>query len=301
MNLEKNRVGLLIQLFILALSASSLADTPLLKNEQFELLLHPEAKIISQFDNGWETFLVVEHEGQRVRVNWKEDQALLLFPNSTIRLKSEATPSGGSNITTFVDGERYEVKRSAKEIGWLLPGQQIYFQTWGGQISQAVGTADYLKLHRDSISGRLKLESSVGVTDALLNSKGQLETFDGPEYTEHLYLVRGLAFKQGPVTVRVPLPQGPFLKGLPSDRFLLVEKEMVPLAEPAAVGEPEERRDPLQAQPPTWDSPQLRAKFNEPTEDPLSVKKERRVRYDEDPLKAKTSKDSEEILRVKSY
>lgn len=289
-------------LFWIVLIQGTLAQqATTLRGPHYELSLDPKATILSRFDNGWETKMVVEYEGQKVRISWKDDLALILFPTSTLRLKVEESMSGSQTVTANLDADRYLVKKNPREVAWILPGQEVYFKTRGGQVSQVVGTNDYLKIWRDTRSGRMTLQSNAGQTDALINGKGTLEAFDGPQPTEHLYLVRGLAFRQGPVTVRLRLPESPFLKALPADRFLTIEKELVGLPEPAAQAAPENKVDPLQAEPATWDSPQLRAKFNEPGTDPLSVKKETRLKNDGDPLKAKSAPDSEEILRVKDY
>jgi hypothetical protein len=147
----------------------------------------------------------------------------------------------------------------------------------------------------------MNLTSSIGMTDAVLNSEGKLETFDGPDLSEHLYLVRGFALQAGPITLRLPLPKDPFLNGLPEDRYLWVRKEVELPTQPAARTAPVPEEDPLEAGPATWGSPELKAKFNEPNEDPLAAKKERRVKHETDPLKARTEPDSEELLRVKDY
>lgn len=277
-----------------------LAQAPTLKNELYEVYLKPGSKIVSRYDRGYETRLVVEHEGQRVRINWNRDKARILFPTSTLRLETSRVSKRMSTVTAYLDGKRYKIEKSPREVSWLLPDQQIYFRTRGGKVSQVAGPQDFLKLRRHTLAGRVTLESSVGITDALLK-KGKLETFDGPEFTDHVYLVRGLAIAQGPVTVKMPLPDGPFLSALPSDRYFTVNKEMVALPGPPDRTPKPKAKDPLQADPYTWSSPELRARSGEEDKDPLSVRKERRVNYPEDPLRAKSSEDSEEILRVKDY
>lgn len=283
---------------LLCLVCVAWAQKPTLQNDYYRILIHPEAKVVSKFDNGWETKMVVEHEGQRVRINWRGDNALILYPNTTVRLKLQPT-SDGESVICRVNGEKYEVAYSKREIAWKIPGQDVFFRTTGGKVTQAVGTADFLKLRRDTPSGRVTLESSVGVTDALLR-KGKLEIFDGPEITEHVYMVRGLAFQQGPVTIRIPLPEGPFLDGLPEDRFLLVKRDITPIAQPTANTPEEKEKDPLQAEPYTWSSPELRAREGDPGEDPLHVRKEERVKHPTDPLKATTGNDPS-VLQVKDY
>jgi hypothetical protein len=271
-----------------------------LKNEHFELVLAPGAQISDRYSTPWETRMTVEHEGQRVRVNWRDDQARFYFPTSTVRLR--VAPDGQSNtISLNFNAEQYVIKKSTREIGWLLGEEQIYFQTRGGRVSKVVGPSDYLKLGRQTQWGRMSLTSSVGTTDALLTSDGKLETFDGPDLSEHLYLVKGFAFQAGPITLRVPLPEDPFLNGLPADRYLWVRKEVELPAEPAARNAPVKEEDPLKANSATWGSPELEAKFNDPNDDPLAAKKERRVKHETDPLKARSAPDSEELLRVKDY
>lgn len=282
------------------LAGSGSAQTPLLENEHFELVLAPGAQVSDRYSNDWETRMTVQHEGQRVRVNWREDQALLYFPTSTVRLR--VVPDGTSQtITLNFDAEKYVIKKSPREIGWLLGEEQIYFQTRGGRVSKVIGPSDYLRLGRQTQWGRMNLTSSIGMTDAVLNSEGKLETFDGPDLSEHLYLVRGFALQAGPITLRLPLPKDPFLNGLPEDRYLWVRKEVELPTQPAARTAPAPEEDPLEAGPATWGSPELKAKFNEPNEDPLAAKKERRVKHETDPLKARTEPDSEELLRVKDY
>jgi hypothetical protein len=295
-----NSAKTILLLIFFSLTSAGLAQAPVLKSEHFELMLTPGAEVTDRYSNSWETRMTVEQEGLRVRVNWKEDEAIFHFPTATMRLR--VAPDGPSTtISLNFNSDRYVIKKSVREIGWLFGEQQIFFQTRGGRVSKVVGPSDYLKLGRQTQWGRMSLTSSIGTTDALLTTDGELETFDGPEVLEHLYLVRGFALQAGPITVRVPLPEDPFLNGLPSDRYLLVKKEVEPFTEPAARVAPEKEEDPLEANPATWGSPELKAKFNKPDEDPLAAKKERRVKHESDPLKAKTERDSEELLRVKDY
>ncbi|MFA5503843.1 MAG: hypothetical protein WC314_05495 [Vulcanimicrobiota bacterium] len=277
------------------------AQTPVLQNEHFELLFPPGAQITDRYENSWETRMTVEHEGIRVRVNWKDDELLFHFPTS--QLRARVVSEGNSNtINVNYNAGKIVIKKSPREIGWLLSDQQqLFFQTRGGQVAKVIGPSDYLKLGRQTPWGRISVVSSAGTTDALLNSQGTLEVFDGPELSEHLYLVKGLEIKAGPITLRLPLPSDPFLEGLPADRYFSIQQEVEALPEPAARQTEEKAPDPLRADPATWGSPELRAKFNAPDEDPLSVKKEKRVRHEVDPLRARTAPDSEEILRVKDY
>lgn len=286
-------------LLALLLGSQAAAQSTKLEGDGFELLVAPDATVVSRQDNGWETKMVLEQNGQRVRVSWRQDQAVILFPNSSVRVTA-ADGREGKRITTFDNGTKYEVIKSGREISWKLPGQDVFFRTRGGRVSQVVGNSDYLKLYPDTLGKRITVESSAGRTDALLNNKGQLETFDGPDVTDHVYLVRGFAYQKGPVTLRFPLPEDLFIDGLPKDRYLTVHQDIKPLpkVEKAAVETPEKR--PLEAKPATWDSPELRATEGKPDEDPLHSKREKIVKHPQDPLRAKTSPDSEGILQVKT-
>lgn len=291
-----------LQAILLALlcAVATSAEPVVLTSPSVELVISEEATIVSRHDNGWETKMVVEQDGQRVRISWKQDQAVLLFPTTSLRVKTEEKHKE-RKVTTYLNEAKYLITETPREVSWKLPGQDVFFRKRGGRISQAMGTADYLKLYRNTPGGRVTLQSSAGKTDALLNDKGELETFDGPEVGEHVYLVRGLALKKGPVTLRYRLPSGPFLDGLPADRFLTINQPVKPLPEPAA-REPETRpEDPLQAKPATWSSPELNANSGKREEDPLNARREKIVKHPEDPLRAKTSKNSEELLRVKDY
>lgn len=285
-------------LFVLLLAGMLSAQPVRLENDDFEIQISPDSKIVSRHDDGWETKMVVEQDGQRVRISWREDQALILFPSGTVKVSVSDGPAGRT-ITTFVNGKRYEIVKSPREIKWSLAGQEVYFRTRGGKVNQVVASNDFLKLYTDTPARRITLESSVGTTDALINSKGVLETFDGPEVTEHLYLVRGFSYQKGPVTLRYPLPESPFLEALPKDRYLTVKEEIVPLATPAQPALEEDIGNPLQAAPSTWSSPELRANEGNSKEDPLNVRREKRVRHPEDPLKAKTDPNSENLLQLK--
>lgn len=285
-------------LFVL-MAQSTLAEQVRFESDGFEMVVSSDAKIVSQHDDGWEKKLVVEQGGHRVRVSWRQDQALILFPTGTVKITAADT-SIGRTITTFVDGVKYEVVRAPREIHWKLPGQEVYFRTRGGQVNQVIAQGDFLKLHLDTPARRLTLESNAGRTDALLNDKGALETFDGPEVAEHVYMVRGLAYQKGPITLRFPLPASPFIEGLPKDRFLLVREELPPPAQTSQpVSEEFDSRDPLQATPSTWSSPELNAKQGSSKEDPLNARREKRVRHPQDPLKARTERDSENLLQLK--
>lgn len=283
-----------------------LAET--LSAPQYRLKIDPRAKISERVDTGWEKLMTVELEGQRARIRWKEDEVSVVFPDGTLRTKlSPGAGPANYELTTDFEGKRYLVKRSPREISWLLPEEQIFFRTYGGKVTNVVGTSDYLKLTRDSRGGRLSLESQAGVSDLLL-AKGALELFEGPEISAHTYFVRGLSFHRGPVTLEVPLPKEPFLDALPADRFLRVESKLTPTVAPEEPGLPtgpapeSSSRGPLEAEPATWDSPIYRANLGEKKDDPLKARREAQdFRQKGDPLKAKTEKNSEEILRVKDY
>ena len=294
----KTILSLLMLLFI---GGQAVAEQPVLKNEHYEIYLTPGTKVVSRQDRGYQTLMVVEHEGQRVRINWDKDRARILFPTSTLRLETEAVSKRMSTVTAYLDGKTYKFKTTRSEVSWLLPDQEIYFRTRGGTVNQVAGPKDFLRLRRHTLAGRVTLESGAGTTDALINDKGKLERFDGPDIAQHLYLVRGFSLDQGPISVRLPLPDGPFLSALPQDRYFRVSKEMVALPGPPDRTPPEKPKDPLQADPYTWSSPELRARSGEENKDPLSVRKERRVTYPEDPLRAKETDDSEDVLRVKNY
>ena len=295
------RTRILSLMLLLVTAGLAAADQPVLKNDHYEIYLTPGSKVVSRQDRGYQTLMVVEQAGQRVRINWDKDRARILFPTSTLRLETETVSQRMSTVTAYLDGQTYKFKTTRSEVSWLLPDQQIYFRTRGGTVSQVAGPKDFLRLRRQTLAGRITLESGAGTTDALINEKGKLERFDGPEIDQHLYLVRGFSLDQGPISVRLPLPNGPFLSALPPDRYFRVSKEMVALPGPPDRTPVEKAKDPLQADPYTWGSPELRARSGDESKDPLSVRKERRVTYPEDPLRAKGSADSEEVLRAKNY
>lgn len=278
-----------------------------LSTPQYRLRIHPDAKITQRVDTGWEVYMTVELAGERARVRWKSDGFTAIFPTGTLRaqLGANATPQA-FELTTDFEGRRYQVTRSPREVSWVLPGQEVFFRTFGGKISNVVGTSDFLKITRDSRGGRLSLESGAGSSDVLLK-KGALEVFDGPDVLDHLYFVRGLAFQRGPLTLEIPLPEEPFLNALPANRYLLVPSTQLQPAnpdEPSAGSLPAEEPlsgDPLDAQPPNWDSPVYRANAVDNNEDPLNSRREIRYPAKDRPLDAKTAPDSEEILRVQNY
>ncbi len=283
-----------------------LAET--LSAAQYRLKIDPRAKISERVDTGWEKLMTVELEGQRARVRWKEGEVSVIFPDGTLRTKlSPGAGPASYELTTDFEGKRYRVQRGPREIGWLLPGEDIFFRIYGGKVTNVVGSSDYLKVIRDSRGGRISLESQAGTSDLLL-AKGALEVFEGPDATAHTYFVRGLSFHRGPITLEIPLPKEPFLDALPPDRFLRVESKTTPAApqeEPSFPSEPipeSSSRGPLDAEPSTWDSPIYRANLGNKKDDPLKARREAKdYRQKGDPLKAKTEENSEEILRVKDY
>lgn len=284
--------------YILLLTAVDAQQPLRLENEGFNIVVSSEAKLVSQHDDGWEIKMVVEHAGQRVRISSRKDQALILFPSGTVKV-SVSDQAGARTITTFIDGKRYEIIKSPREIKWSLAGQEIYFRTRGGTVTQAIGNDDFLKVRTDTPARRITLESSAGTTDALINNKGVLETFDGPQVSDHLYMVRGFAYQKGPITLRFPLPESPFLEALPKEHYLTVREELTPLASPTRPVVEEDTGDPLQATPATWNSPELKAEEGKRKDDPLNFRREKRVRHPEDPLRAKTDRDSEDLLQLK--
>jgi hypothetical protein len=297
--------GALLALILWPLGAG--AET--LSAPQYRLKIDDDAKITQRVDTGWETIMTVEKDGQRARVRWKKGEFTVLFPDATLRLKLTEGPGAGSyELVTDFEGARYKVHRSPREVGWVLPGQEVFFRTYGGKVSSVIGTSDYLKITRDTRGGRMSLESAAGTSDVLLRN-GSLEVFAGPAVTAHLYFVRGLAFHRGPITLQIPLPEEPFLNALPKDRYLRVEaKAPAPPAAPAepdpSAAAPEQLQDdtsPLQAAPSTWNSPELRANTGDANDDPMHTQREVRYPSKDRPLDAVPTKDSEEVLRVKDY
>lgn len=284
---------------ILLVSSWAGAQGLTLEGEAFELSVAPGAKIVRRVDSAQQTHVTLAHEGQKIQIRFGADDLFVNFPTSTLRLRKRVLDSAGAyQLVTDFAGKRYTVKRSRKEISWLLPGQEVFFRTRGGKVIQAVGTADFLKLRRNTPAKRVVLESSAGVTDATLIN-GELELFDGPEVEGHVYFVRGLAFQQGPITLRIPLPDGPFFDALPADRYHRVVHTPAPLPEPAPRAVKVEKKDPLQAEPSTWDSPIYRANNGEKGKDPLNARREKRTDWRKRALEAKEQRNSEEVLRVK--
>ena len=116
----------------------------------------------------------------------------------------------------------------------------------------------------------------------------------------------GAAVRQGPITLQIPLPTGPFLSALPAEQFLVIgqeEEEEDEDSEETVVesAPPPEKENPLQAKPATWDSPELDARPVDPNDDPLNLRRENRVKHSEDPLNAKPTNNSEDVLKVKDY
>lgn len=294
-------------LFILLLMSAWPASAETLTAPQYRVKIDPQAKISERVDTGWEQLMTVELNGERARVRWKQDEVSVIFKDATLRavLAPGAGPANFS-LTTDFEGKRYKVQRTPREISWILPDQEVFFRTYGGKITNVVGTSDFLKVTRDSRGGRVSLESQAGTSDLILK-KGALETFDGPEATAHIYFVRGLAFQRGPITLEIPLPSEPFWAAMPNDRFLRVQSRN---AQDAPAGETpvptesslETTKGPLEAEPSTWNSPVYRANLGDKKDDPLRARREAKdYRTKGDPLKATTAEDSEEILRVKDY
>lgn len=275
---------------------------------QYRLKIDPQAKICERVDTGWEQLMTVELNGERARIRWKQDEVSVIFKDGTLRAKL-GPGAGPANyeLTTDFEGKRYKVQRTPREISWILPGQEVFFRTFGGRITTVVGTSDFLKVTRDTKGGRMSLESQAGLSDLLLK-KGTLEVFSGPEAVNHFYFVRGLSFQRGPITLEVPLPTEPFWAAMPADRFFRVESKNapeVPVVEPeipVGQGTESSSRGPLEAEPSSWKSPIYRANLGEKKDDPLRARREATdYRANKDPLKASTAEDSEEILRVKDY
>jgi hypothetical protein len=291
---------------ILALLWPSGSWAETLSNDCYRLKIHPDAKITERVDTGWETMMTVELAGERARVRWKSDGFTVIFPNATLRAQLGANATSTAyELTTDFEGKRYKVARSPREVSWNLPGQEVFFRTFGGKISKVLGTSDFLNITRDTRGGRISLESQAGTSDVLLR-KGALEVFDGPEVQAHLYFVRGLAFQRGPITFEVPLPKEPFLDALPADRFLVVPSTQSKPTEPeeeSAIVQPEDipEGNPLEAEPPTWASPVYRSNQGDRKDDPLNARREVRASAQDRPLDAKTAPNSEEILRVQDY
>lgn len=272
----------------------------------YTLSVAGSAQIEQQVESGLQTVATVSHEGQRIHIRATDDRLTVNFPKSTLRLQRRIVDSAGETETTIdFGGQRYVVREGRREIRWKLGSQDVFFRTRAGKVLQAVGSQDYLKLRRDTPSGRLIVESEAGTTDLSL-VKGAIEVFDGPEIDRHLYFVRGLAFQQGPIRLVLPLPGDTFLDALPPERYLRIvhtpDPSPAPVNQSAETGAEQDKRDPLQADPSSWDSPVYRANLGDDKEDPLRARREYRPERKADPLGAKgQDSDSEEVLRVKDY
>lgn len=297
------RLNVLIAVLAVIIGTTESSRGETLVAPQYRLKIDPQARIVERVDTGWEVLMTVEKDGERARVRWKPDGFTVLFPDATLRAQLDPNASRTAyQLTTDFEGKRYKVTRTPREVSWVLPGHEVFFRTYGGRVSNAVGTSDFLNITRDSKSGRLSLESQAGISDVLLN-KGALELFDGPEILSHAYFVRGLAFQRGPITLEVPLPEEPFLNALPANRYLLVSSEKPRPAvteETGSTAPPEEPspRNPLDAEPPSWESPIYRANQGDRKEDPMNARREVRHSAKDRPLDARTAPDSEALLQV---
>ena len=249
--------------------------------------------------------MAVTLDKQKARIRSHSGGTTILFPDNAIRIK-EKTTAYGSSVTVDFAGKRYVVERSRREIRWKLPKEEVYFTTRGGAVTQALGDTNFLKIRRDTPSGRVTLESNSGTSDVLLHGN-ELEVFDGPALEQHPYFVRGLSFKQGPVLIEVPLPAGAFISALPPQHYLSFDNNPVAAEETDAEVDPyadyvePKPSDPLRAEPADWHSPVNKPNIGDKKSDPLNAKREKRIKHKTDPLKAKTSKNSDKILRVKDY
>lgn len=295
----------LLGLLVLIASLPCLGDqsSTIVEGEGFRLKLLPGTEISAKNSSANLTVLTAALDKQKARIRSHSEETTILFPDNAIRIREKLT-NHGYQITVDFAGRRYIVEKSRREIHWKLPGEEVFFTTRGGAVTQALSDKNFLKIRRDTPSGRATLQSNSGTSDVLLHNN-TLEVFDGPAIEQHAYFVRGLAFKQGPVLIEIPLPGGVFIDALPRQRYLSFENN--PVAADTSVVDPyadyvePKPADPLRAEPADWHSPVIKSNSGEKNSDPLNAKREKRIKHETDPLKAKTTKDSDEILRVKDY
>ncbi len=280
------------------------AEQLLIGDAEVRIRIGPEVQVLKHVARAGEESFTLEDQGEVVQVRWRPDDLWVNLSEGVLRIKRHPGRTQDTwQLVADYSGERFTVGRGPREISWRLPQEDVFFQTRGGYVQQALGNSDHLKIRRDTPGRQVTVESRSGESVAKLGSKG-LEVIDGPELENHRYFVRGLAFQLGAITVELPLPEDIFTKALAQDRYLTLIQRSVPEREPTQPASQFKERPahPLQAEPATWNSPSLRAVEVDRNEDPIRAKKEQRPdRKQGDPLKAITEKDSEELLRVKDY
>ncbi len=292
---------------VVCTASASWADQILVESSDVKVSISGEVELLRHHRAAYEESFTLRQEGQSIQLRYREGDLWLNLPNQVLRIRRQHS-GGGDSYTLVADlgGERVEVRRGPREIAWRLPQDDVFFQTRGGYVVQAVGARDHLKIRRNTPARAVSVESRAGLSEFELVD-GQLELLDGPPLESHSYFVRGLRYQFGGVRIELPLPQDIFTASLEEDRVLILAHTLIEPAtgvDPATSGPQTKREragDPLRAERTDPDVSPLRAVEVDRSEDPMRLRRERRPDRGTDPLRATVGEDSEEVLRVKNY
>lgn len=283
------------------------ADRILVKNSDLSVSISEDVELLRHHHAAYEESFSLRQGGQTIQLRHREGDLWLNLPNAVLRIRRQPS-EGGESYTLVADlgGQRVEIRRGPREIAWRLPQDDVFFQTRGGYVVQAIGGQDHLKIRRNTPAREVAVESRAGLSEFKLVD-GRLELLDGPPLVSHSYFVRGLRYQLGGVRIDLPLPQDIFTASLEEDRVLTLAETLIgpaPGADPGAFPAQTKRErvgDPLRAEPADTSGSPLRAIEGDRSEDPMHLRRERRPDSRTDPLRATVGEDSEEVLRVKNY
>ncbi len=285
------RLSLLIVLFLAQVAAAQ--HRTLAKSEWGEVFCTAEAEIKPTVHP--DRFTVSTPSGP-IHIVTSYDGVIIQYPDQALRVRRSEVDEGTQILVQF-NRKNYRVLQKKREWEWQFPDDEAYFRLRAGSVYDVLGTKGFLKIRRRGPIGNYRVVSEAGESHFEVGKDG-IETHEGATPEQHPYLAPGVIFQEGPVGVAIYLPQRKLISSLD---WSLARRYTTPLPEPPAPPPPAEPEvDPLRANQPEWHNPVMTPNAGDPKEDPLKLKPkpvgppEKGV-----DLKAKTSPDSDELLKVK--
>lgn len=235
-----------------------------------------------------------------IQVVPQAENLIIQYPDQSLRMRRTVADRETELLVQF-GGKNYRFFDRKREWEWRFPEEQAFFTVSSGSLRQVIGDKGMLKVSSRPSTGLYHVVSEAGESDYRLAGKpASIETVEGEGPDKHVYLTRGVIFQEGPVGLFVPLRGGALVAALD---WSCVRRFEAPLPGPKErLPEAAPQPDPLVAPPSEWRSQALEADTTPVGEDPmnLNLKPVPPAKRD-DPLKATTAPNSEELLRVKDF
>jgi hypothetical protein len=243
---------------------------------------------------------------------------LIQFPDQTVRVRQTERLSGHEEVLVQFKGQNYRIEQSQGEWEWKFPDDHAYFHYYAGLLRDAVGDRGAFKVQHSLRHNSYTVASETGESKfRLLKHKlhtshhtlYQLETLSGQGAEKYPYLVKGVRFREGALSIFIAMPGGPLTAGLSESTVrtytsdLAAEPSPIETSAPAANSDGpwttrREAADPLRAADVPPGGKVLDASATRRSPDPMNLGNTADKRERTDVLRAQTG-DDPAVLQVK--